>query len=364
MPPAVARPANAERLRRLGSVIFGLVLVAAVWFQRSTIVDAFGQLHSMPISVVALLVALGLAERAVRVDIFSSLLGVGFTDATVVHEVGSAASKGVPMGGAVGTALRWSIARERSIPTSTFTVALIATGIASVLITWTMPLIALAADLTQRSAEPTDLVVLAVCGTVVVGVAVAWTVALGSDRIHRWAVARVRWFQGKLGRRFPAAEVVDTDGGIDEVRAGLRTVATRPFGLLGKTAVAQICSVMVLFVALRSLGVGEELGTIEFFRAFFIVTMLGSFVPTPGGVGVMEAGLTGALVAAGAAPSAALAAVLVYRLITYVMPIVIGALLYVVWRRAARCAGRAGSEGAAIEACGALEPVAALQPAA
>jgi putative heme transporter len=358
MPSVVARPASAERLRRLGFVLFGLVLIAAVWSQRTTIVDAVGQLHAMPISVVALLLLLGLAERAVRVDIYSSLMGVGFTDATVVHEVGAAASKGVPMGGAVGTALRWSIARERSIPTSRFTVALIATGVASVFVTWTMPLIALGADLTQRSAEPTDLIVLAVCATVVLGVVAAWTVSLGSDRIHRWTMARGRWVRSKLGRRFPAAEVVDTDGGIDDVRAGLQSVAARPWGLVGKTAIAQICSVMVLFVALRSLGVGQELGSIEFFRAFFIVTMLGSFVPTPGGVGVMEAGLTGALVAAGAAPSAALAAVLVYRLITYVMPIVLGAALYVVWRRAA---ARAVPEAATIEM---LPAPALVQPAA
>ncbi len=335
MPSVVARPASAERVRRVGFAVFGMILVCAVWLQRTTIVDAVGQLHAMPVAVVALLVMLGLAERAVRVDIYSSLLGVGFTDATVVHEVGAAASKGVPMGGAVGTGLRWSIARERSISTPTFTVALIATGVASVFVTWTMPLIALGADLTQRSAEPTDLIVLGVCAAVVLGVMAAWTVALGSERIHRWAVARGRWVCGRLGRRFPAAETVDPDAGIDDVRLGLRAVAANPWGLVGKTAVAQLCSVMVLFVALRSLGVGPELGTIEFVRVFFIVTLLGSFVPTPGGVGVMEAGLTGALVAAGAAPSAALAAVLVYRLITYVMPIVIGAALYVVWRRTA-----------------------------
>ena len=64
----------------------------------------------------------------------------------------------------------------------------------------------------------------------------------------------------------------------------------------------------------------------------FIVTLLGWFIPTPGGVGVIEAGLTGALVAAGAPPAGALAAVLVYRAITYVMPIMIGAAMYVVWR--------------------------------
>ena len=63
-----------------------------------------------------------------------------------------------------------------------------------------------------------------------------------------------------------------------------------------------------------------------------MVTLLSSFVPVPGGVGVVEAGLTGALVAAGVDAPSALAGVLVFRLLTYVAPIVLGAALYVWWR--------------------------------
>ncbi len=63
-----------------------------------------------------------------------------------------------------------------------------------------------------------------------------------------------------------------------------------------------------------------------------MVPLLSSFVPVPGGVGVVEAGLTGALVAAGVDPTTALAGVLVYRLLTHVAPIALGATLYVVWR--------------------------------
>ena len=73
-------------------------------------------------------------------------------------------------------------------------------------------------------------------------------------------------------------------------------------------------------------------GLVEFARVYFVVTLLSSFVPVPGGVGVVEAGLTGALVAAGVDAPAALAGVLVFRLLTYVAPIVLGAVLYVVWR--------------------------------
>jgi uncharacterized membrane protein YbhN (UPF0104 family) len=124
----------------------------------------------------------------------------------------------------------------------------------------------------------------------------------------------------------------DLGAGLLEVRSSLRAVAGRPFGLLWRTAVAQSVGAVILLVALRGVGVGAELGMIELARVYFVVTLLSAFVPVPGGVGVVEAGLTGALVAAGVDAPSALAGVLVYRLITYVVPIVLGALLYVVWR--------------------------------
>ena len=66
----------------------------------------------------------------------------------------------------------------------------------------------------------------------------------------------------------------------------------------------------------------------EFFRVFFLAHLAATFAPTPGGVGVVEAGTTGALMAAGVETTTALAAVIIYRFLTYVVPIVFGALLY------------------------------------
>jgi hypothetical protein len=54
---------------------------------------------------------------------------------------------------------------------------------------------------------------------------------------------------------------------------------------------------------------------------------------------VVEAGMTGALMAAGVETTTALAAVIIYRFLTYVVPILFGALLYLLWRvRTARIA--------------------------
>ena len=50
------------------------------------------------------------------------------------------------------------------------------------------------------------------------------------------------------------------------------------------------------------------------------VSLLGSFVPVPGNIGVAEFGLSIGLVSAGMTDGAALATVLLYRIATYYLP--------------------------------------------
>jgi uncharacterized protein (TIRG00374 family) len=58
---------------------------------------------------------------------------------------------------------------------------------------------------------------------------------------------------------------------------------------------------------------------------YLLITAVG-VAPTPGGVGEVEAVLLAALTGAGMAAATALAAVFLYRLVTYWVPIPIGAL--------------------------------------
>jgi hypothetical protein len=54
------------------------------------------------------------------------------------------------------------------------------------------------------------------------------------------------------------------------------------------------------------------------------VSLLASFIPVPGGIGVAEFGPTIGLTSAGMVPEAAIAAVLLYRISTYYLPPVRG----------------------------------------
>jgi uncharacterized protein (TIRG00374 family) len=314
-------------------VLIGVALAVAVWSQRRSLTDALVQLRAMPGLVVGALVTIGVAERWLRADTFRRLLGeASFGRALTIHDVGTAVSKGVPLGGPLATGLRWAIARDADIPTTRFAAALVGHGVAATFATWLLPFAVLAVEVTRRPATTTDVVMLGVCAAVLLGSVVFWSVVLRSERIAERLAAALGRVTRWVRRRRPSWRVPDLAAGLIEVRTSLRLVARRPVGLLVRTAMAQVAGAVILYVALRGLGTGDELGTLEFARVFFVVTLLSSFVPLPGGVGVVEAGLTGALVAAGVAAPTALAAVLVFRLLTYVAPIVLGAALYVGWR--------------------------------
>lgn len=323
-----------SRLRVAASLVVFAVLFVAVWLRRDTIAAAVGELGGLGPVAIVLLLALAVYERWSRADIVRRLLGdpVGIRTGVVIHDVGTAASKGIPMGGALGTALRWQVAGSVGVRPNRFATMLIAYGIATTFVSWMLPLIALLVDLTNRPAEATDVVIVAVIVTVLTGSAAFWFGVLRSQRLESWAERQVRRIWTRVAGRVKSAGTVDPAGGVAEVRRSLHGLLRRPVRLLGLTALAQACGAVILFVALRSLGVGDELGTTEFFRVFFLAHLLGTFAPTPGGVGVVEAGLTGALMAAGVDGASALAGVLVYRFLTYVLPIAFGAALYAVWR--------------------------------
>ena len=81
----------------------------------------------------------------------------------------------------------------------------------------------------------------------------------------------------------------------------------------------------VLLVSLRATGVGaDEVTWVEALAAWGLVRLLTAIPATPGGVGIVELGLSTALVGFGAGNAEAVAAVLLYRVLTVVPTLVLG----------------------------------------
>ena len=77
---------------------------------------------------------------------------------------------------------------------------------------------------------------------------------------------------------------------------------------------------------------------VEAFAAWALARILGAIPITPGGVGFVELGLTGALVAFGATDAQAVTATLIYRFLTVVPTLAVGLLAAATWKVGQRAA--------------------------
>ncbi|THA80553.1 flippase-like domain-containing protein [Streptomyces sp. A0592] len=84
------------------------------------------------------------------------------------------------------------------------------------------------------------------------------------------------------------------------------------------------CFVMCLDASIRAFGGGETISYASIAVVFLAGNALGSAAPTPGGMGAVEATLTLGLVAAGLEKEVAISAVLLFRLMTFWLPVLPG----------------------------------------
>ncbi len=100
------------------------------------------------------------------------------------------------------------------------------------------------------------------------------------------------------------------------------------------TLAGQLTVFLVMLASLRVCGVSAaDVTFIEAFAAWSLARLVGSLPITPGGLGVVEVGLTGVLVGFGGHNADVVAAVLIYRFLTIVPTLLLGLLAGATWRR-------------------------------
>ena len=89
----------------------------------------------------------------------------------------------------------------------------------------------------------------------------------------------------------------------------------------------------MLDLSLRAVGISlAELSIAQTFAAWSVGRLLGSLPITPGGIGVVELGLVGTLVAFGGHDAQVVAGVLLYRCLVLIPTLVLGAVAGLTWK--------------------------------
>src|SRR5215218_4083931 len=111
-------------------------------------------------------------------------------------------------------------------------------------------------------------------------------------------------------------------------------VEDRWIAITATSLISHLSLYLVLLVALRDVGVSDaEVGWAEVLAVFAFARLATAIPLTPGGLGFVEGVLFTGLVGAGGDPDQVAAAILVYRALTWALPILVGIGCYLWWRR-------------------------------
>jgi uncharacterized protein (TIRG00374 family) len=331
---------RARSLRRAGLALVGVALVVATFAYFLPQIADYGDVWDVVQELswpwfVALAAVAALNVLTFAPPWMVALPGLSFVRALKVTQVSTAVAIVLPAGIAAGAGVAYAMLRSWRFGAGEVARAVTLTSLWNQLLNLSYPIVAVFL-LTIEGTETALLATVAFVGAAVLGLVVGSLVlVLVSRRIAgelgevaarcaNWALAKVRRGPVRWG-----------GASFERFRDEAGDLLARRWHALTLTSLAGSLSVFaVLFVSLRALDVGpSEVSAIEAFAAWALVRMLGTIPITPGGVGVIELGLTGALVAFGGDNAGVVAAVLVYRFLTIVPVLAVGLLVAATWRR-------------------------------
>ncbi len=235
-------------------------------------------------------------------------------------------SRVLPAAPATGGALRLRLLTAAGVNHADAVFLSTIEGTGSALLLYVMLGVALAAFVPLHGGGPLEITA-AVAGIALVGAALALAVLVARDGPGlRRQVARVaRWVPR-----------MDADRAVAALRREgehLRALAADPVRLVeavGWGAANWLLDAAALWVVLAAAG--HEADPLTLFVAYALAGVLGVLPVTPGGVGIVEGVLVPSLVAGGATTQVALVGVLGWRLVSYWLPIPLGALTWLTLR--------------------------------
>ena len=241
--------------------------------------------------------------------------------------VGNAISKVLPGGAATGGVLQGRMLVVAGRPAGEVTSALSATGLMTTGVLLAIPVLTVPTLIIGP--PPARQLQLGLLVSVVLAVAVMalGTAVLKWDRFVTW-IGRAAGHVVHLVRRRVSVDAVASTfhAERDQVAAAFTGRWTRS---LGAAAASRMLDYAALVAALHA--VGAEIRPARVLLAYVVAMALGMVPITPGGLGIVEAGLTTWLVLSGVDAQAAVVATLLYRLASYWLPIPLGALAWGGW---------------------------------
>jgi uncharacterized protein (TIRG00374 family) len=335
---AVAAKGHSTR-RRVISGLFSLVVVVAIFVYAIPKIADYGEVWKTITTLTPL--ELGSLVGVMVFNLFTywlanmaALPGLKLGPSAVLTQTTTTIANTVPAGGAVALGLTFQILRSWGFTGSAIALYIGVTGIWNIFTKLALPVLSIVV-LAFTGGGGGAYLVAALIGVVVLGVAVVllalvfWKESFArrvGDRLGRI----VSWFK-KLAHKEPITDGADR---ASSFRADtVELVNRRWLAITLTTVLSHLALFLVLLLSLRHVGISEqEVSAAEVFAVFAFGRLLTALPITPGGLGFIELGYIGGLVAAGGDKPEVVAAVLLFRVLTYGIQIALGLVTYLIWR--------------------------------
>jgi uncharacterized protein (TIRG00374 family) len=341
--PAVIAPLPSTRKKWLHTALSATVSLALVvgifWYfipQFTSMSDVWSEIQAMTWLEVGTLALAAIWNLATYLFVMiATMPGLKYRQAFVATESSTAVSNTIPGGGAVGIALIYSMFSSWGFSRSRTSVSLVVAGVWNNFAKLGMPVLALSLLVLQGKLSAARIVAASIgLGSLIMAV-LALTALLRSEASARKVGLIAAGIANRLLRILGRPPVHGWE--LATVKFRMRTetiVKARWLWITAATLVSHLSLFLVLLLALRHIGVSNaDVSWIEALAVFSFARLITAIPLTPGGLGVVEVTLITGLSAAGGARAQVAAAVLLFRVLTYVVPIPLGLGCYLFYKR-------------------------------
>ena len=241
----------------------------------------------------------------------------------------------VPAGSAIGIGMTYAMLHSWGFSRGRTTIAVLVSGVWNAFAKLAIPVLALALVALQGNAGAARVTAAALGIGGLVAAIVVFALMLSSEHMAE----RVGVTAGRVASRLLALIRRPPVQGweLATVKFRNRTVDLLEHGwfpITAATVVSHLSLYLVLLACLRDVGISDaEVGWAEVLAVFAFARLATAIPFTPGGAGVVEAVLITGLTAAGGDKAEVVAAVLVYRALTWGLPILVGVVCLLWWRK-------------------------------
>jgi putative heme transporter len=315
----------------LAGAIFAYVLGSAADF--SDVSEAISSMSGLELGTLFLAAAWNLITYWMVV--VASTPGLTYPQAAVLVESTTAVANAVPGGSAVAVGLTYSMLGSWGFSRSRSTLSVVVSGLWNNFAKLGLPVLSLALLAMQGDVSGPRVTAGLFGIAALVGSITVFALMLRREAFAHKAGDTMAGWVSRARRRLGKGPVEGWGDAMVKFRGRTIGLVSQAWKRLTvATSVSHLSLFLVLLLALRHMGVSDaELNWVEVLAVFAFVRLLTAIPITPGGLGVVELGLIAGLTTAGGDEAEVVAAVLIYRGLTYLLPIPLGLLTYLFWKR-------------------------------